>query len=208
MMRFISITRLLIFFCMTVLLSACAVSPYSEAAEQGDADAQDKLGMAYQNGNGVTQDYEQAIYWYRKSADQGYADAQSNLGQMYENGIGVAQDYAQAVYWYHKAAEQEAASARNAAAGQGNADTQDSLAVIFLNSLSDALQSGAGQRGQDRHGSGHVTGPSRQPSNSRYITSPSRQPTGTSRQPSGSGGTTNPSSQSNSGHTTNHSSKK
>ncbi len=46
----------------------------------------------YNNGEGVPQDYAQAVYWYRKAADQGNADAQLNLGRMYDNGRGVPQD--------------------------------------------------------------------------------------------------------------------
>jgi len=44
-------------------------------AERGDADAQFKLGMAYEEGRGVTQDYAQAAAWYRKAADQGFTVA-------------------------------------------------------------------------------------------------------------------------------------
>ena len=64
------------------------------------------LGYCYDEGQGVAQDYTQAVYWYRKSAEQGYARAQYNLGYCYKKGQGVAQDYTQAVYWYRKAAEQ------------------------------------------------------------------------------------------------------
>jgi TPR repeat protein len=67
-----------------------------------DAVTQNNLGNQYYNGQGVVQDYAQAVYWYRKSADQGYAVAQFNLGAMYD----LAQDYAQAVYWYRKSADQ------------------------------------------------------------------------------------------------------
>ncbi|WP_304666925.1 tetratricopeptide repeat protein, partial [Neisseria bergeri] len=63
-------------------------------------------------GQGVRQDYAQAVQWYRKAAEQGYAGAQVNLGLMYEQGQGVRQDYAQAVQWYRKAAEQGYAGAQ------------------------------------------------------------------------------------------------
>jgi TPR repeat protein len=33
----------------------------------------------YANGQGVPQDYGEAIRWYRKAAEQGFADAQFNL---------------------------------------------------------------------------------------------------------------------------------
>ncbi len=51
--------------------------------QQGYASAQNNLGYMYDQGQGVPQDYEQAIDWYRKAAEQGYAEAQCNLGSMY-----------------------------------------------------------------------------------------------------------------------------
>lgn len=42
----------------------------------------------YRNGEGVPQDYKQAVKWFTKSAEQGLDMAQSNLGQMYRNGEG------------------------------------------------------------------------------------------------------------------------
>ena len=46
----------------------------------------------YRNGEGVPQDYAQAVKWYRKAAEQGYANAQFNLGLMYTKVEGVPQD--------------------------------------------------------------------------------------------------------------------
>ncbi len=60
----------------------------------------------YGKGQGVPQDYAEAMKWYRKAAEQGLAIAQFNLGSMYYNGEGVPQDYADALQWYRKAAEQ------------------------------------------------------------------------------------------------------
>jgi hypothetical protein len=33
----------------------------------------------YEKGQGVPQDYKEAVKWYRLAAEQGYADAQTNL---------------------------------------------------------------------------------------------------------------------------------
>ncbi|WP_411727530.1 tetratricopeptide repeat protein [Methyloglobulus sp.] len=38
------------------------------------------LGWMYDNGHGIQQDYQQAVFWYRKAAEQGYAIAQYVLG--------------------------------------------------------------------------------------------------------------------------------
>jgi hypothetical protein len=68
----------------------------------------------YYNGNGVIQDYKQAVAWYQKAADQGNAGAQYNLGFMYKNGYGVNKDSKQAVAWYQKAADQGDVDAKQA----------------------------------------------------------------------------------------------
>ena len=73
-----------------------------EYAEQGNAEAQRRVGVAFCN----QEKYKEAIYWLSKSAEQGNSDAQWNLGYMYYFGKGVEQDYAKAVEWYTKSAEQ------------------------------------------------------------------------------------------------------
>ena len=81
-------------------------------AEQGDADAQFNLGVVYERGQGVLQDYKESVKWYRKSAEQGDYGAQYNLALMYSKGQGVIQDYKEAVKWYRKSAEQGDSSAQ------------------------------------------------------------------------------------------------
>jgi TPR repeat protein len=63
-------------------------------------------GTNYQYGQGVKQDYTEAIKWFRKAADQGVAGAQWSLGEMYAKGDGVTKDYAEALKWWRKAADQ------------------------------------------------------------------------------------------------------
>ena len=75
-------------------------------AEQGDPQAQDKLGVMYEMGRGVPQNYQEAVNWFRRAADQHYALAERNLGRMYEDGHGVPRDYGEAVKWYRRAAAQ------------------------------------------------------------------------------------------------------
>ncbi len=91
---------------------AVALKWYRMAAEQGDADAQTDLGIMYDNGFGVPQDYAAALKWYRKAAEQGYADAQHSLGDMYANSYGVTQDYVQAHMWFNLSAAQGDETAR------------------------------------------------------------------------------------------------
>jgi hypothetical protein len=88
------------------------VGCYLTAAEQGDADAQYKLGIAYCQGDNVPQDDAQAAKWFRKAAEKGFALAQNNLGVLYYKGEGVPQDNEQAAQWFRNAAEQGLANAQ------------------------------------------------------------------------------------------------
>ena len=74
-------------------------------AERGNASAQYNLGVMYAKGQGVRQDYAEAVRWYRQAAEQGDATAQNNLGDMYLNGHGVRQDRALAQEWFGKACQ-------------------------------------------------------------------------------------------------------
>ena len=88
---------------------ASAVSAFTETlakAQQGDAEAQIKIGVMYDYGRGVAQDFAAAVSWYRKAANQNNAEAQTGLGHMYTNGRGVEKDYAAANSWYRLAADQ------------------------------------------------------------------------------------------------------
>lgn len=69
------------------------------------AEAMESIGALYFHGQGIEQDYAQALEWYRKAADLGETDAMINIGSMYLYGQGVEQDYTQALEWYEKAAD-------------------------------------------------------------------------------------------------------
>ena len=85
---------------------ATALREWTPLAEQGDASAQYNLGLMYDNGQGVPQNYKTAVTWYTLAAKQGNAAAQYNLGVMYRGGQGVTQDYKTAVEWFRLAAKQ------------------------------------------------------------------------------------------------------
>ena len=125
----------------------------------GDPEAQMEMGEFYANGDGVVQDYAEAVKWYRKAAEQGYVEAQVNLAYCYYEGSGVQQDYAEAVKWYREAAEKGSAKAQfslgacsefslgvgqdytqatkwyRKAAEQGHAEAQGFLGVCYYNAL-------------------------------------------------------------------------
>jgi len=58
----------------------------------------------YTNGEGVVQDYHQAMSWFLKAAAQGLPDAQNSLGVLYFNGKGIPVDLVQAHMWFSLAA--------------------------------------------------------------------------------------------------------
>lgn len=94
---------------------------FLEAANGGDAEAQDNLAILIREGKGTPKNIGQAIDWFRKAAEQGLADAQYQLGNMYEFGLGVPQSFDEAAQWYIKSAE------------QGHASAQTNLAVLYAN---------------------------------------------------------------------------
>lgn len=76
-----------------------------QAAAQGNAAAQNNLGVMYYKGQGVRRDDAEAVRWYRQAAEQGLAQAQNNLGVMYAERRGVRQDRALAQEWLGKACQ-------------------------------------------------------------------------------------------------------
>jgi hypothetical protein len=63
-----------------------------------------RLASCNLKGQGVPQDYAEAMRWYRLAANQGEAEAQANIGYLYAHGLGVPQDCAVATEWIGRAA--------------------------------------------------------------------------------------------------------
>ena len=159
-----------IFFCLLSFaradydsaVAALEVGDYENAfnefkllAEDGDAEAQNKLAMMFQRGMGIPQDPDAALQWYQKAAEGGFSPAQLNLGAMYRKGVCIPPDYPEASRWYRKAAEQGVSEAQynlgmmyfygnglprdmvqayawvDIAANSGNERARDSLGVII-----------------------------------------------------------------------------
>ena len=53
---------------------ATALRHFRPLSEQGNVPAHYCLGRMHLYGEGVTQDYKQALHWYRKTAKQGDSD--------------------------------------------------------------------------------------------------------------------------------------
>ena len=106
--------------CQAAFLAEAWVTALSECrpvAEQGDAAAQYKLGVLYDQDWGVPLDYAEAARWSILAAEQGNAPAQTNLGVLYDYGRGVPRNDAEAARWYA------------AAANKGHAEGQHNLGL-------------------------------------------------------------------------------
>ena len=106
--------RLILILTTLLAFQSAAASEFDEMkalADQGDAYAQNNLGVMYDNGRGVPENDAEAIKWYGKAAHQGLAHAQYNLGFMYATGEGVPENNIRAYVWWSMAKTQGDADA-------------------------------------------------------------------------------------------------
>jgi hypothetical protein len=82
-----------------------ALQYYFSSALQGNADAQNNLGIMHEEGIGVEQSDEEAVRWYSDAAQQCHMDACFNLALMYEEGKGVERSAMEAMDLYRVAAD-------------------------------------------------------------------------------------------------------
>jgi TPR repeat protein len=128
---------------------------FENDARDGSLDAQFVVGISYEIGQGVGQNYKKSAEWYKKAANGGNADAANSLGVLTQYGRGVPQDYKEAVILYDYAADKGDANALynlgncyyngwgvlrdverakkfyKRAAEQGHAKAQNNLACIY-----------------------------------------------------------------------------
>ena len=100
------------------MLSACVTQSHKpnpeiqaliNSANLGNTEAQFKLGSAYDSGQGVTRNGNEALKWYLMAAEAGNAEAQNSVGSGYQ----AKKQYMLAYEWYEKAAKQNHALATN-----------------------------------------------------------------------------------------------
>lgn len=82
-----------------------AVDYYYKACVGGDAVACANLAMAYDNGQGVKEDKDQAAQLYEVACQGGDSLGCTNIGWMYANGVGVKKDYQKALALYNRACQ-------------------------------------------------------------------------------------------------------
>ncbi len=111
-------SNLLSIIFLVTMLSACVTQsnkPSQEiqdlinSANSGNTEAQFKLGSAYDYGQGVTRNGNEALKWYLMAAEAGNAEAQNSVGSGYQ----AEKKYMLAYEWYEKAAKQNHALATN-----------------------------------------------------------------------------------------------
>lgn len=71
------------------------------------------IGYKFEDGDGVPQDFLQAVKMYHYAAEQGNVYGQYNLGLAYEHGQGVEKNLAEAEKWYQLAANKEYEKAKD-----------------------------------------------------------------------------------------------
>jgi TPR repeat protein len=76
---------------------------WRKAADQGNTQAMNKLGVAYLLGKFVPRDAEQSASWVRRAAETDDPIGELQLGMDYAIGNGVPHDRDQAVFWLRKA---------------------------------------------------------------------------------------------------------
>jgi TPR repeat protein len=75
-------------------------------AESGTPEDKYNLGLRFERGIVVQQNYPEAARWYRLSAMDAFPDAQYKLCELSEQGRGLPQDYQEAFRWCGLAADQ------------------------------------------------------------------------------------------------------
>jgi len=74
------------------------------AADAGDVEAMNLLGVLYVLGVQVASDHSKALHWFQQAIHGGSVSAMHNLAQLYLFGIGVPRDYSNAFHWFQRSA--------------------------------------------------------------------------------------------------------
>jgi len=93
----------------------------TQKAENGDLQAQLKLGYAYLYGSDkLPSDYEKAFHFYQLAANQNDITGLNNLGTLYYNGLGISRNISKAIELFTKSAK------------LGNNEAATNLAFIYI----------------------------------------------------------------------------
>ena len=107
---------------------------YEKAAGKSNNFAMNQLGLLYQNGFGVPQDYVKAREWYEKAAANGFELAKAHLKEIAIGELAVAGRYAEALQLQEVlAAEAEAVETKRQ--GKPGNETAEALTPVAWHAL-------------------------------------------------------------------------
>ena len=98
---------------------AAARTIWSSLAQDGNAEAQFRLGWLYETGVGGEKNFAEAAYWYAVAADLAHPSALYNFAVMLAEGRGVSRDDTKAAKYFRRAAV------------QGHAKAQYNLGILY-----------------------------------------------------------------------------
>jgi hypothetical protein len=84
---------------------ALAARLFQRGCDQGHAAACNNLGLAYQSGRGVAENFEQARTAFQRACSEGFAEGCSNEGVLHEQGLGVPKNLGDAQRLYLQACQ-------------------------------------------------------------------------------------------------------
>ncbi len=82
---------------------AATLEQLRQLADRGDPSVEYALGARYAFGDGVGQNYSEAVRWFFRAAEQGHVSSQATLGAYYMAGRGVSLDPSKAYFWAYLA---------------------------------------------------------------------------------------------------------
>lgn len=83
-----------------------AIDIYELLSENDYPQAQNALGIIYEEGKLIKRNYQKAYKLYKQSAENSYDKGQYNLARMYQNGTGCVKNFDKAMEIYKLSAEQ------------------------------------------------------------------------------------------------------
>jgi TPR repeat protein len=87
---------------------------YLLAANQGNTNAENAMGVMNENGFGMPVDGKAAMEWYRKAAEQGDVKGESNYGRGFAHSLGIsAPNPSMAYLWLSISADRGEVTAKN-----------------------------------------------------------------------------------------------
>ena len=88
-----------------VIAAASDISEILNKAEEGNPQAQNKLGDYYRLGINVEKNPKTAFKWYKIASKKNFNKALNNMGMCFMTGFGVEKNEVEAVKWFKKGYE-------------------------------------------------------------------------------------------------------